>query len=152
MKYILSLLMLLSFHYSFSLFYCFKKAEQHIKLKDEVDAEFLDQGINKPQSITLHLHNPDDHPERIIARSIPEKFFKKSAEWKFEIRNDQNNCIEINDLLIHSGKNNKTKDKFQVFSWNIQPKRTGMALVRATYTAPYRKNNPYIQEFVVSVE
>lgn len=152
MKYILSLLVLLSFNYSFSLFYCFKKAEKHVQIKEEADAIFLDQQMNKPQSIFLHLCNPDNHSERIIARSIPEKFFKESAEWKLEICHDLNNCIEIKDSPIHSGKNNKTKEKFQVYSWNIHPKKQGLALVRATYTAPYRKDNPYIQEFLVSVE
>lgn len=151
MKYILSVIVLLSSTYTLPLFHCWRKAEEHVKLKDQsslVDS-FLTEGMNKPQPLTLSLRNPETNS--IITRSIPHYLFRKSAEWQLEIVNDQNNCLAINDLLITS-PHESGKNSLHLYTWDLLPKRCGIALVRATYRAPYRKNEPHIQEFLVTIE
>ena len=151
MKYILSVIVLLSSTYALPLFRCVCDAQKkHHKIK-ESDETFLSEGMNMPQPVTLHLRNPDDHAERIIARSIPHIFFKKTAEWHIEIVNDQNGCLGINDVFIASPQETN-KTNLHMYTWELHPKKCGIALVRATYTAPYRKDNPYVQEFLVTVE
>lgn len=152
MKYIFVFSILFSCTSSLPLLHCFRKvSEKHHKLKDQppiVDA-FLTEGMNKPQPITLSLHNPELNS--IITRSIPHYLFKKSAEWELEIITDQNDSVDINDLLI-SSPHESHKNSLHLYTWDLKPKRCGMALLRATYKAPYRKDNPHVQEFIVTVE
>lgn len=152
MKYIFVFSILFSCTSSLPLLHCFRKVtEKHHKLPDQppiVDA-FLTEGMNKPQPITLSLQNPDANS--IITRSIPHYLFKKSAEWELEIITDQNNCIAINDLLISSPQGSG-KNSLHLYTWDLRHLRCGKAKMKATYTAPYRKNNPHIQEFEVILE
>lgn len=151
MKYIFSVIVLLYCPYSLALFHCWRKAEEHVKLKEQSSLadSFLTEGMNKPESFTLSLRKPESNST--ITRSIPHYLFKKSAEWQLEIVNDQNNCLAINDLVITSPQESR-KNSLHLYTWDLLPKRSGIALVRATYTAPYRKDQPHIQEFLVTVE
>lgn len=152
MKYIVSVLILLTSIPSYSLFHCLGKVkEKHFKIKDQSDETFLQEGMNKPHPIVLHLRNSDTHPERMITRCIPYYLFKKSAEWQFKIIQDQNGCVDIKDVFIACPQDRQTNSLY-LYTWELQPKKCGMALVRATFAAPYRKDNPHIQEFLVTVE
>lgn len=150
MKYILSLIVLFSTN-SFPLFHCLRKAsDQHFKIKEQppsTDA-FLTEDINKPQTIILNLNSPELNS--IITRSIPHHLFKQSAEWHLEIITEQNDCAVIKDLLISSPQESG-KNCLHIYSWGLKPQRRGKTKAIATYKAPYRKNNPHIQEFDVIV-
>lgn len=153
MKHLISIMVLVTSTSSYPLFHCFGKLkEKHYQIKEQVDETFLQEGMNKPQPIILNLRNPDTHSERLISRCIPYYLFKKSADWKFEVIHDQNGCVDIKKEVCISSPHDRQKNSLYLYTWELQPKKCGMALIRATFTAPYRKDNPYIQEFLVTVE
>lgn len=151
----LSFILLLSVSNSFSLFHCLKKAEEkHFKITEQAPTAdaFVTEGMNHPQTIILSLLTPELNS--IITRSIPHYLFKKSAVWELKIvtePNNQNNCVAINDLLISSPQESK-KNSPHIYSWSLKLQRRGKAKAIATYSAPYRKGNPHVQEFDVIVE
>ena len=158
MKYILSVIVLVSCTYCFPLFHCFKAAHEHTKLKESRPANgilnplantdsFLDQGNNKSKTLSLSLSSSNHHPQRMFIREVPHKEFHQSGTWTLEIVDKDNTCLEISKPNVKSPSG--TQEPF-VFSWELIPKTKGTVIVRTTYTSASRK--PYSQQFMIHVE
>lgn len=149
MKYVLLFILLGSYHYSSGLFRCFSKANAHVKLKENENAQanFLAAGINSPKTITLRLTHPETHQERFLTRSIREVDLKKTAQWTLAILNDRDQCLEITDAKIIPATNNVPL----TYKWLLHPKKPGIVLLEAVYKDNDKKE-PYRQTIWVTIE
>lgn len=97
--------------------------------------------------MTIRLANCSTHSDRFIKRLMPAKEFKKNGQWCLEITSDPQKCLELVNHPISTEK--ETGDI--IYQWQFSPQKSGLALVRATYTSCSRAA-PLIQEFLVTIE